>query len=83
MTLYNYRQVKGKKSENERLLKNDSDSSLVEDFVYKLPPPKPKSDISDRTPKDLPKDVISVLDVKTVSNIFLYSNLLIKTVFLM
>lgn len=50
--------------------------------MYKLPPPKPKSDINARTPKDLPKDVKSVLDIKTVSNVFLYFNFWFETIFL-
>uniref|UniRef100_A0A2S2QG13 Protein lin-37 n=1 Tax=Sipha flava TaxID=143950 RepID=A0A2S2QG13_9HEMI len=62
------RQVKGKKSEHlERSLKIDNESSTVEDYVYKLPPPKSKSemgiDINNRMPKNLPKDERTTLDV--------------------
>jgi hypothetical protein len=65
--------VKGKKSEHlERSLKIDNESSTVEDYVYKLPPPKSKSemgiDINNRMPKNLPKDERTTLDVLIVSH---------------
>lgn len=57
----------------ERLFKNENDSSSIEDYVYKLPPPINKSDIENginsKMPKNLPKDVLTKLDIKTVSNI--------------
>ncbi|XP_060842533.1 protein lin-37 homolog [Rhopalosiphum padi] len=64
------RQVKSKKSENlERSIKSDNESSTIEDYVYKLPPPKSRpedeTDIIHRVPMNLPKDVISTLDIKT------------------
>lgn len=69
-----FRQVKCKKNENlERLFKSENDPSIIEDYVYKLPPPKNKSDIENGTnskmPTNLPKDVLTKLDVKTVSYI--------------
>lgn len=57
----------------ERLFKSENDSSTVEDYVYKLPPPNNKSDIENginsKMPKNLPKDSLTTLDVKTVSNV--------------
>ncbi|KAE9526574.1 hypothetical protein AGLY_013222 [Aphis glycines] len=63
------RQVKSKKSENfERSLKSENESSTIEDYVYKLPPPKSRpeheTDIIHRVPKNLPRDVISTIDTK-------------------
>ncbi|XP_022177074.1 protein lin-37 homolog [Myzus persicae] len=63
------RQVKSKKSENlERSLKVDSESSTIEDYVYKLPPPKSRSedetDVIRRIPINLPKDVVTKMDIK-------------------
>lgn len=52
-------------------MKNDNESSVVEDYVYKLPPPKSKSDVNDRAPNNLPKDVKSVLDIKIVCVVFI------------
>lgn len=70
------RQVKGRKSDNlERSFKNENESSTVEDYVYKLPPPKSKSevglDINCKMPQDLPKDVKTSMDVTIVSNVYL------------
>jgi len=67
----NFRQVKSKKSENlERSLKIDNESSTIEDYVYKLPPPKSrpenKTDVVHKIPTNLPKDVVTKLD-KNVS----------------
>lgn len=64
--------MKGKKSENlERSLKIDNESSTVEDYVYKLPPPKSKLeigfDINHKMPKNLPKDETTTLDILIVS----------------
>jgi len=57
----------------ERSIKSDNESSTIEDYVYKLPPPKSRpedeTDIIHRVPMNLPKDVISTLDIKTVSNV--------------
>lgn len=69
---FNFRQVKSKKSENlERSLKNDNESSTIEDYVYKLPPPKSRpedeTDIIYRIPINLPKDVVTKMDIKNVS----------------
>ncbi|VVC36317.1 Protein LIN37 [Cinara cedri] len=67
------RLMKGKKNENlERLFKSENDSSTVEDYVYKLPPPKSKSDIGNsfnsKIPKNLPKDITTSLDTRTFSD---------------
>jgi len=57
----------------ERLLKSENESSTIEDYVYKLPPPKSRpeheTDIIHRVPKNLPRDVISTIDTKIVSDI--------------
>lgn len=59
----------------ERSNRSENESSTVEDYVYKLPLPKSKSeiglDINDRTPNNLPKDTITNLDIEIVS-ILLY-----------
>lgn len=69
-----FRQIKGKKSETlERSFKSENESSLVEDYVYKLPPPKSKSEVgldNDlKTPSNLPKDVMTTMDTTIVSYI--------------
>jgi len=55
----------------ERSLKIDSESSTIEDYVYKLPPPKSRpedeTDVSYRIPINLPKDVVTKMDIKNVS----------------
>lgn len=55
----------------ERSLKNENESSTVEDYVYKLPPPKSKSevglDINHRMPQKLPKDEKTSVDDITKS----------------
>lgn len=60
----------------ERSFKSDNESSTVEDYVYKLPPPKCKSDVrldtNFKAPSNLPKDVITSLNIKTVSNMELF-----------
>lgn len=57
----------------ERSLKSENESSTIEDYVYKLPPPKSRpehgTDIIHRVPMNLPKDVISTIDTKIVSDI--------------
>ncbi|KAL4142810.1 hypothetical protein QTP88_005209 [Uroleucon formosanum] len=63
------RQVKSKRSENmERSLKIDNESSTIEDYVYKLPPPKSRpeneTDVIYRIPLNLPKDVVTKMDIK-------------------
>ncbi|CAI6365468.1 unnamed protein product [Macrosiphum euphorbiae] len=63
------RQVKSKKSEHlERSLKIDNESSTIEDYVYKLPPPKSRpedeTDAIYRIPINLPKDVVTKMDIK-------------------
>lgn len=68
----NFRQVKSKKSEHlERSLKIDNESSTIEDYVYKLPPPKSRpedeTDAIYRIPINLPKDVVTKMDIKNVS----------------
>lgn len=54
----------------ERSLKSENESSTVEDYVYKLPPPKSKQevglDINQRIPLNLPKDVSATVDFKTL-----------------
>lgn len=54
----------------ERSLKSENESSTVEDYVYKLPPPKCKEDIgldiNQRIPLNLPKDVSATVDLKTI-----------------
>lgn len=64
------RQIKSKRSENlERSLKTDNESSTIEDYVYKLPPPKSRPEDETgaihRIPINLPKDVMTTLDIKT------------------
>ncbi|XP_025199394.1 protein lin-37 homolog [Melanaphis sacchari] len=63
------RQIKSKKSENlERSLKSENESSTIEDYVYKLPPPNSRpeneTDIIHRIPMNLPRDITSTLDNK-------------------
>ncbi|XP_050533017.1 protein lin-37 homolog [Daktulosphaira vitifoliae] len=63
------RQSKNKKTDvSERSFKSDNDSTVVEDYVYKLPTPKIKLEIGiDEEcfmPLDLPKDTLTTLDVK-------------------
>lgn len=67
------RQVKGRRSENlERSYKNDNELSTVEDYVYKLPPPKSKSEVgldaNLTIPPNLPKDIVTKIDVTINSN---------------
>lgn len=55
----------------ERSFKSDNDSSTIEDYVYKLPPPIIKSEagIEDKKmPQNLPKDLVTEID-KLVSNV--------------
>lgn len=66
--------MKGRRSENlERSYKSENESSTVEDYVYKLPPPKTKSEVgldaNLKSPPDLPKDVTTTMDVIIVSNL--------------
>jgi len=70
--ILNFRQIKSKKSEHlERSLKIDHESSTIEDYVYKLPPPKSRpendTDAVQRIPLNLPKDVVTKMDIKNVS----------------
>ncbi|XP_050428929.1 protein lin-37 homolog isoform X2 [Adelges cooleyi] len=63
------RQSKNKKIDNlEHSLKSENESSVSEDFVYKLPTPKSKSEIGInvdcKVPHNLPKDTSSSLDLK-------------------
>lgn len=55
----------------ERSLKIDNESSIIEDYVYKLPPPKSRpeneTDVVHRIPINLPKDVVTKMDIKNVS----------------
>lgn len=55
----------------ERSLKIDNESSTIEDYVYKLPPPKSRpeneTDVIYRIPLNLPKDVVTKMDIKNVS----------------
>jgi len=57
----------------ERSLKSENESSSIEDYVYKLPPPKSRpedeTDVIHRIPLNLPKDVITTMDITTVSNV--------------
>jgi len=57
----------------ERSLKSENESSTIEDYVYKLPPPKSRpeneTDIIHRVPMNLPRDVVSTIDTKIVSDI--------------
>jgi len=67
------RQIKGKKSDNfERSFKSENESSVYEDYVYKLPSPKSKSelglDINQRIPQNLPKDVKTSMNIVTTSD---------------
>jgi len=80
MWTFYIRQLKSKKSENlERSFKNENDSSTFEDYVYKLPPPKSKSEvgheINHRTPQNLPKDVKTSMDIETVSITLIFFSL--------
>lgn len=73
-----FRLVKGKKSENlERSSRSENESSTVEDYVYKLPLPKSKSeiglDINDRIPKNLPKDTTTTLNIEIVCILMYYN----------
>lgn len=66
------RQIKGKRSDNfEHSFKSENESSTFEDYVYKLPPPKSKSElglnINQRVPENLPKDVKTSINFETVS----------------
>lgn len=60
----------------DRSLKSENESSTIEDYVYKLPTPKSirenGNDIIHRIPINLPKDVITTLDIQTVSLVFFY-----------
>jgi len=57
----------------ERSYKSENESSTVEDYVYKLPPPKSKSEVgldaSLKTPPNLPKDITTSMDVVIVSDL--------------
>jgi len=60
----------------ERSFKSENESSTYEDYVYKLPLPKSKSevglDINHRIPQNLPKDVKTSLDIENVSGILIF-----------
>jgi len=57
----------------ERSLKSENESSTIEDYVYKLPPPKSRPEheknVIRRVPINLPRDVISTIDTKIVSDV--------------
>lgn len=82
VTIFHFRQVKGKKSDTlERSFKSENESSSVEDYVYKMPPPKSKAEVGLdedlKIPSDLPKDVETTMDTTIVSDVsefnFLFS----------